>query len=149
MRWERIIWVIALLVVAGAGFYSGRIVGVRAGEQNRAQAAQQFLAQRGGQGGAPAPGQANGGFRGGGMAGTVSAVDGDTITITTRDGQSMKVQLTADGTVRKQVDAQVSDITPGEQIVAIGAQSGDTFQATSIQIGGQFGGGPAPQAPSQ
>jgi len=42
--------------------------------------------------------------------------------------------------VRKQVDGQISDITKGQQIVAIGTQSGDTFQANSIQIGG-FGGG--------
>jgi hypothetical protein len=42
--------------------------------------------------------------------------------------------------VRKQVDGQISDITAGEQIVAMGTQNGDTFQATSIQIGG-FGGG--------
>jgi len=42
--------------------------------------------------------------------------------------------------VRKQVDGQLSDITPGTQVVAIGTQNGDTFQATSIQIGG-FGGG--------
>jgi hypothetical protein len=71
----------------------------------------------------------------------VSAVDGNTITLNTRNGQTMKVQLAADGTVRKQVDGQLSDITTGEQIVATGTQNGDTFQATSIQIGG-FGGGP-------
>jgi hypothetical protein len=51
------------------------------------------------------------------------------------------VPLAANGTVRKQVDGQLSDITIGAQVVAIGTQNGDTFQATSIQIGG-FGGGP-------
>jgi hypothetical protein len=71
----------------------------------------------------------------------VSDVSGNTITITTRNGQTMKVQLAANGTVRKQVDGQPSDITTGEQIVAFGTQNGDTFQATSIQIGGQGGGG--------
>ena len=144
---ERIVWIAALLLVAGLGFYSGQTVGVRAGEQNRAQAAQGFFSQRGGgqangAGGGQGGGQA-GGFRGqgGGRAGTVSAVSGNTITITTRNGQSAKVQLAADGKVRKQVDGQLSDITVGEQVVAIGTQSGDTFQATSVQIGGGFGGG--------
>lgn len=143
---ERIVWTIALLVVAGLGFYSGQAIGVRAGEQNRAQAAQQFFSQRGGQ----TTGQdGQGGFRGGGVAGTVSAVSGDTITVTTRNGQTMKVRLAAGGTIRKQVDGQLSDITPGEQIIAIGTQNGDTFQATNIQIGGQFGGGrTAPPASS-
>jgi hypothetical protein len=59
------------------------------------------------------------------------------------------VQLAADGKVRKQVDGQLSDVTVGAQVVAIGTQSGDTFQATSIQLGGfggGFGGGRNPQA---
>jgi preprotein translocase subunit YajC len=142
---ERIVWVVALALVAGAGFYTGRTVGITAGEQNRAQAAQQFFGQRGGQGGQGGQGGFRGG-QGGGMAGTVSEVSGNTITITTRNGQSVKVQLAADGAVRKQVDGQLSDIKAGEQIVALGAQSGEIFQATSIQIGaGQ--GGPRAQSP--
>jgi hypothetical protein len=136
---ERIIWIVALLVIAGLGFYSGQTVGVRAGEQNRAQAAQGFFSQRGG--GGQGGGQA-GGLRGqgGGVNGTVSAVSGNTITITNRNGQTTTVQLAADGKVRKQVDGLLSDVTVGAQVVAIGTQSGDTFQATCIQIGG-FGGG--------
>jgi hypothetical protein len=131
---ERIVWIAALLLIAGLGFYSGQTVGVRAGEQNRAQATQAFFSQRGGaQGGGQGGGQ-------GGVNGTVSAVSGNTITITTRNGQTTTVQLAADGKVRKQVDGQLSDITVGAQVVAIGMQSGDTFQATSLQIGG-FGGG--------
>jgi multidrug efflux pump subunit AcrA (membrane-fusion protein) len=52
------------------------------------------------------------------------------------NGQTTLVQLAADGTVRKQVDGQLIDIKPGEQIVALGTQNGNTFQASSIQIGG-------------
>jgi hypothetical protein len=138
---ERIVWIVALLVVAGAGFYSGQIIGGRAAAADRAQAAAGFFSQRGGgQSGGQANGQAGGNFRGG-AAGTVSEVAGNTITITTRNGQTMKIELAANGTVRKQVDGQISDITTGEQIVAMGTQNGDTFQATSIQIGG-FGGAP-------
>ena len=127
---ERIVWIVALLLVAGLGLYSGQTIGVQAGEQNRTQATQQFFSQRGGQSG-----------QGGGVTGTVSTVSGNTVTITTRAGQTVKVQLAAGATVRKQVDGQLSDITPGEQIVVFGAQNGDTLQATSIQIGGQAGGG--------
>jgi hypothetical protein len=133
---ERIVWIAALLIIAGLGFYSGQTVGVRAGEQNRAQATQGFFSQRGGQ-----AGDLVGGSRGpGGITGTVSAVSGNTITITTRNGQTTNVQLAADGKVRKQVDGQLSDVTVGAQVVAFGTQSGDTFQASSIQLGG-FGGG--------
>jgi hypothetical protein len=141
---ERIIWIVALLVVGGVGFYSGQLIGGRLAAQNRAQAAQQFFSQRGGtgQGGQSGQGGQGGAFRGnsGGAAGTVSDVSGDTITITTRNGQTMKVQLAANGTIRKQVDGQVSDIKQGDQIIATGTQNGDTFEANSIQIGG-FGGG--------
>jgi hypothetical protein len=136
---ERIVWIVALLLIAGLGFYSGQTIGVRAGEQNRAQAAQGFFSQRGGQAGGFGGGQAGAG-RGQGVSGTVSAVSGNTITITTRNGQTTNVQLAADGKVRKQVDGQLSDVTVGAQVVALGTQSGDTFQATSIQLGG-FGGG--------
>jgi len=72
---------------------------------------------------------------------SLDAVSGNTITITTRNGQTSTVQLAADGKVRRQVDGQLSDVTVGAQVLAISTQSGDTFQATSIQIGG-FGGGP-------
>jgi hypothetical protein len=63
-------------------------------------------------------------------------MSGSTITIATRNGQTATVQLVADGTVHKQVDGQLSDIKQGEQIVAFGTQNGNTFQASSIQIGG-------------
>ncbi|MBK9714381.1 MAG: hypothetical protein IPO81_24190 [Kouleothrix sp.] len=154
MRLERIIWIVALLLVGGVGFYGGQVVGARTSEQNRALAAQQFFGQRGGQGNAQRNGQgngqgANGTRNGAGVAGTVSSVSGNTITVTTRAGDTMTVQLAADGTVRKQVDGQASDITTGEQIVAFGAQSGDTFQATSIQIGGLGGAPRAAPTPSQ
>ena len=139
---ERIVWIVALLLIAGLGFFSGQTVGVRAGEQNRAQATQGFFSQRGGgQAGGQGGGQAGGlSGQGGGVTGTVSAVSGNTITIATRNGQTTIVQLAADGKVRKQVDGQLSDVTVGAQVVAIGTQSGDTFQATSLQVGG-FGGG--------
>jgi preprotein translocase subunit YajC len=142
---ERIVWIVALVLVAGAGFYTGRMLGITTGEQNRAQAAQQFFGQRGAQGGQNGQGGqgGQGGIRrgqGGGVAGTVSDVSGNTVTVTTRNGQSMKVQLADNAAVRKQVDGQLSDIKAGEQIVAFGSQSGDVFQATSIQIGAGQGG---------
>jgi hypothetical protein len=146
---ERIVWLVALLAVGGIAFYGGQTLGVRAGEQNRAQAAQQFFSERGGQGGGPgggAGGFAGRGGQGGGVFGTVSAVSGNIVTVTTRNGRTTKVELAANGTVRKQVDGQMSDIVAGEQITAVGAQNGDTFEANSILVGGQAGGRNSPQA---
>lgn len=149
---ERIIWIVALLLVAGGGFYSGQLIGSRTATQQRAQAAQQFFGQRGGQnggqGGQAGQGGGQGGFAGrGGASGTVASVSGNTVTITTRSGQNMTINLAASTTVRKLADGQVSDIQQGEQITAFGTQNGDTFDATSIQIG-QLGGG-RPQGQGQ
>src|SRR5258706_6737883 len=110
---ERIVWIVALVVVAGAGFYSGQSIGGRAAAADRAQAAQGFFSQRGGgqgagQAGGQGGGQAGGGFRGGGAAGMVGEVLGNTITNTTCKGQTMKVQLAADGTLGKQVARHLS-----------------------------------------
>lgn len=143
---ERIVWIVALLLVGGAGYYTGNMLGVRAGEQNRAAAAQQFFASRGGgQNGGQAGAQGGfGGFGGAGrgnrVVGTVSAVDGNTITLTGQNGTATKVQLASGGAIRKQVDGQIGDVTSGEQVVATGTLNGDTFQATSIQVGGIGGG---------
>lgn len=150
---ERIVWVIALVAVGAMGYFGGQALGVRQGLELRTQAASQFMSERGAngaagaQGAAAAPGAAGsqagapGGFGGGrgGMMGTVSAVSGDAVTISTRDGQTVTVKLAADGTVRRQVDGTLADIKQGDTIVAAGQQSGDVFEATSIQIGG-FGG---------
>jgi hypothetical protein len=150
---ERIIWIVALLLVAGGGFYSGQLIGSRTATQQRAQAAQQFFGQRGGQNGGQGgqrggQGGGQGGFAGrGGASGTVASVSGNTVTITTRSGQNMTINLAASTTVRKLADGQVSDIKQGEQITAFGTQNGDTFDATSIQIG-QLGGG-RPQGQGQ
>jgi preprotein translocase subunit YajC len=140
---ERIIWVVALLVVAGAGFFGGERVGVGIGQQDRAQASQQFFANRGG---GPGGQGGQGGFAGRGVNGTVSAINGTTITVTVRDGTTTNVQLAADGKVRKQVDGQLTDIKTGDRITAIGALSGDVFQATTIQVGA-LGGPGGPVAP--
>jgi YD repeat-containing protein len=116
MSRERIMWIVALLLVAGIGFYSG----------------QTFDRRGGGFGGAAGRGGAT-------TAGTVSTVAGNIVTITTRAGQTMQVQLDANSALRKQVDAQIGDITVGEQIVVTGTANGATIQASSVQIGGAGG----------
>lgn len=131
MSRERIMWIVALLLVAGIGFYSGQTLGGRG---------RLF-------GGAA-------GRNGGGSAtvGTVSAVAGNIVTITTRAGQTMQVQLDANSALRKQADAQISDITTGEQIIVTGTTSGTTIQATNVQIGGaggRFGSAGAAPTPAQ
>ncbi|GAB4204181.1 MAG: hypothetical protein OHK0022_29090 [Roseiflexaceae bacterium] len=145
MRWERLIWLVALVAVGAVGFFGGQTAGIQTGREQRAAAQDQFFGQRGGAGGqgarqgqGGAPGQ--GGLRAGGaLIGTVSAVAGDRITVSTRDGRTVELQIAADGQVRKVVEGKAADIAQGEQITAFGTQSGEVFQASSVQIGGQGG----------
>jgi hypothetical protein len=149
MLQERIAWIVAVALVGGAAFFGGQQLGFQSGQQSRAQAAQQFFAQRGGGPGGPGgQGEQAGAGRGQNIAGVVDSVSGNTIVVTTVDGSKVNVALADGGTVRKQVDGQVGDIKPGERVVAIGALSGDTFQATVLQLGaGRPGAGAGQGAP--
>lgn len=143
---ERIAWVTAVVLVGTAAFFVGQEIGGQSATQRRAQASQQFFAERGGQGAGMAQGvgapQGAPGFPGGGQGvmGTVERVEGDQLIITTLDGTSVTVKLADGGTVRKQVEGQLSDAQPGERVVAMGERSGDTVEASTLQIGGGFGG---------
>lgn len=138
---ERMVWIVALLLVAGAGFWGGQQLGVAQGLQERQQAMQQFYGNRSGgqngQGQTQAAGQnGQGGVAGRGLFGTVSAINGNDITLSARDGTATTVELSADGKVRKQVDGAFSDIHTGDRVTVMGTQNGNVFQATAIQIGG-------------
>ena len=141
MNQERILWVVAVLLVGAAAFFGGRQLGVVAGQESRSSAAAGFFAQRGGgQGG-------QGGGAGRGTSGTIASIDGSTVSLTLNDGSTLKVSLTADGVVRHQVNGTLADLKVGDRVVAIGTQNGDTFAATALQVGGGFGGpGGAPRA---
>ncbi|NTV62359.1 MAG: hypothetical protein HGA65_02325, partial [Oscillochloris sp.] len=142
MTMERIMWVAAVLLVGVAAFFGGRQMGFVAGQESRAAAQQQFFAQRGGTSQAGQSGTTGQGFggRGQGVFGTVESVDGNTLTVKTNDGSTVKVMLATDGVVRQQIDSSLADIKVGERVIATGTQSGDTFTASSIQAGVSFGG---------
>lgn len=67
-----------------------------------------------GQSGAPG----NGGFRGGGfnLSGTVQSVTGDTLTITTANGQTVELNLGSGTTYNTKTPATASDIKAGSKV---------------------------------
>ncbi len=69
--------------------------------------------------------------RGPGVTGTVSAVNGSTITITGKDGTSYTVNA-GSATVQKMVTGSLSDVTVGDTIGVQGTVSGTSVTATSI-----------------
>lgn len=148
MTLERIVWSLAMVAVAAAAFFGGQQIGFTNGQQSRAAAMADFFARRGQNGGPPGtaaqPGAANGqqpgapgGFAGQGVAGVVESINGNRLVVTGQDGANVTIELASDVVIRRQVDAQASDIKPGERINAFGEQNGDVFQARSVQIGGQ------------
>jgi hypothetical protein len=122
---------------------------------------------RGGFNGTPGPGNGNGNGQGGGRffrggngtpgpnasgtpgpggpgrnfaAGKVASVDGNTITLNMPNG-STGTFTTSDSTrFQKEVTIQLSDLKVGDNIVAGGQQSGNVFQANTIQVVTNFGG---------
>lgn len=71
------------------------------------------------------------GGRGHGVMGSVTAVDGNTITVTGKDGQSYTVNA-ASATVQKMVAGSISDIAIGDRIGVQGTVSGNSVTATQI-----------------
>jgi hypothetical protein len=69
-----------------------------------------------------------------GAHGTVTAVSGNTITITDKDGKTLTVDASG-ATVSKVITVPVSDIKIGDTIGAHGTVSGTTITATHIMDG--------------
>lgn len=96
--------------------------------------------------GTPAPGELAGGEP---VAGTVSAVNGSTLTITRpQQNTTATVQLSSDVVVIRDNDVSLSDVKVGETIYAVGTQSGTNFAAVRIRVGANAGQtSETPQAP--
>ncbi|GAB4423035.1 MAG: hypothetical protein OHK0015_00110 [Chloroflexi bacterium OHK40] len=132
-------WIVAVITVGVAAFIGGQQLGQAAGQANRLAAQQQFLAARGGPGAAPEglPGGPPGGVGAArqGVAGVVQSISADSLTLTLADGSTRTLRLAEDVTVRKEVEGTLSDLVAGERVVAFGTGSGDTFEATALQVG--------------
>ncbi len=90
---------------------------------------------------------------GGGTAGKITAINGNTVTVETTE-KSVTVNLSGSTTVTKVDKGATSDLKVGDRITVIGAANGDAIDAANIIVGnitGIFGGrglGGAGGAPS-
>ncbi len=73
--------------------------------------------------------------------GTVAKVDGNTVTLNMANGSTGTFTISTTTRFQKNVTIQLTDLQVGDNIVAAGQQSGNVFQATSIQVVTGFGGG--------
>jgi hypothetical protein len=147
---KKILLVIAgialLAIAAGAGFEYGKTYQSNQANQIRAQ----FLRSRGldtnnGSGGGQGGGFGGGGF-GGGTFGQLKSVNGNTLTVSTQNGD-VTVDLTANTQIEKTTAGTPADLQAGEQLVVRGQRdSSGTVTAETVQIrnGGAPGSTPAP-----
>jgi len=78
-----------------------------------------------------------GGFPGGmGTAGTVSAIDGSTLTVTGQDDTETTVKTTDDTTVTRTSEGELSDLAVGDNVVVMGETDGDAVAAQTITDSG-------------
>ncbi|MDD5251188.1 MAG: DUF5666 domain-containing protein [Patescibacteria group bacterium] len=145
---KQIVIIAAVAVVAfGAGIGADRLM--KGNQPNPRLASGQFGAQgqRDGNGGTSMRQR----FGNGGMiAGEITANDGQSLTVKTRDGGSRIVILPTTVKVGKSVDATLEDLTVGAAVTVVGSSNQDgSVTAENVQIGTGFQlRGPAGQPPS-
>ena len=137
--------VLVIVAALGIGVVGGVLIGQNTASTS--QAAGMGNRPDGATGDAPT-GTDGGGFGGGGFtSGTVTAIDGDTVTLELDDGTTVTITTTDDTTVTTTDEASVSDLAEGDSLTVMGEADDDgNVAATSITegatgIGGGMGGG--------
>jgi hypothetical protein len=134
---------------AGAGGFASRLAalgGARPGAGTAAGAGSTGGSSSTGGAGAFAGAAGSGG---GVTTGQVAYVSGNTLYVTTSEGNTVKVSAAAGAKVTKTVSTKAKSIHPGETVVVLGSKaSNGSVSATSITVGAQgaAGAGRAPGA---
>ncbi len=151
----------AVVAVAGIAFAVGRVTAPSA-SANQPGFGRAFNGANGGTGGGAFPGAGNGGGGGGlfggtsggiELRGTVTAVNGDTLTIQLANGRTIQVQTSGSTTYHTQASGSASDVTNGKSVVVqvdgagglrgllgqggTGSTGSVTVPATDITVTGQ------------
>ncbi|HAL62609.1 MAG TPA: hypothetical protein DCP08_09430 [Chloroflexi bacterium] len=133
-----IIAVLLLVLVVGAGsFWAGMTVGENRVIQDPARFFQERLRGQGGQFPGlvrtPQPGGQAAPF-GGGIMGTIETVEGDTLLVSTEEGD-IRVHTTDTTLIEKYMAVDLGDLAVGEQVVVSGSRNDDgSITARSIRI---------------
>lgn len=114
------------LLLAGGGFLGGYLVGGNsAGAQEGPMAGSMVVRGEGPGGGMPANL----------TMGTIASISGDTFTVKTESGDSVKVQVVDDTTIRINKEGTVTDLAKGDNVVVHGQRDGDTIEAENVGSG--------------
>lgn len=131
---------LVIVAVGGGSFWAGMTVGENRVIQDPARLMQMMTGQ-----GGHFPGQFPGMVRtppageeaarfGGGIMGTIEAVEGDTLLVSTEE-EEIRVQTTDTTLIEKYTSVGVEDLAVGEQVVVSGSRNDDgSITARSIRI---------------
>ena len=146
-RARRLTAVLALVAAVGIGFASGVVFQKHQGSSSTTSAASAFASLFRGRGGA-----AGAGFSGAGssaasgtVVGTVTAISGDTLYISSGTSSALtKVETVPSSTITVPTTGTVANISPGDSVVVRGAQQSDgAFVAGTITDSGTAAAGGA------
>jgi hypothetical protein len=131
-------WLTPLLAVIAAlvvGVFGGILIG-----HSTASASTSTSTESSQTGGFPGNGQ---GRSGNVTSGTITSIDGDTVTLKAIDGSTVKVTTSGATTITKSDTAKVTDLAAGETVTVIGTtDSSGNVTATTVTEGATgFGGG--------
>jgi hypothetical protein len=118
---------LAALILAGGGFLGGYLVG---GQSAGDQAGPGGMVMRGGPDGA-----AGAGMPANLTMGTIQSISGNTFTVKTESGDTVKVQVVDDTTIRINKEGSIKDLTKGDNVVVNGQRDGDTIEAENVGSG--------------
>lgn len=151
-----IVGAVVVLVIAAGSFYGGMVYGKNQATTSRTMTlpnGQQvpFNGTPGGAQGFRGQGQNGGpggfGEQAGMTFGTIESVDGNVVTITTRDGAKKTVNVTDTTLIEKNASVSVSDLATGDTVIVSGSDNTDgSITARSVQVapaGRLLGGAPA------
>ena len=129
--------VVLIVLIVGAGcFWAGMSYGQSRASQDIQGMFQERMAGRGGQlpGGAMTfQERGEGTAQGGGVRGTIEAIEGDTLVVNSDDG-IVKVQTTDTTLIEKFMSVEVSDLEVGKMVIVMGSRDDDgTITARSVQ----------------
>ena len=133
---KTVIIIVALLVVVAVvagSFWAGMSFG-----QARANQGRERFRGPGGQApglfGTPQPGQRGAERLAGGIMGTIEAVEGDTLIVTTQEG-TIRVQTTDTTMIEKYTTVTIGDLEAGEGVMVSGTRHDDgSYTARSIRV---------------
>ena len=127
---------LVIVAVGGGSFWAGMKMGENRVIQDPARFFQQMKGEAGQfreMVGTPPSGAEVQRF-GGGVMGTIKAVEGDTLVVTTEEGE-IRVQTTDTTLIEKSMAVGVGDLAVGEEVVVSGSQNDDgSITARSIRV---------------